>query len=395
MTAARIGWKAWRGFSPWRSASSRRAASIRSESKGSTSASVERASARSGAEPSRSAGSGATRSKKKPAKAGNSAEGPDLLLDERRGFPDELLFPLVALLAEPGEERARVFLRGERAHVDAVQVVELVVVEDRGARADPLEGEEPDEVVAAEDLGAIVVAPAEEREVVEERGRVVAVVPELLHRDGAVPLGELLAVGPVDVAEVRVRGRLRAERLEDADLLRRVRDVVLAADDVRDPVEPVLDGRGEVVGRTPVGPDRDEVLELLARDFDVPADEILPGGRAFVGHADPDRALVFVGRPFGDEPLRLLPAPLHAVELVRDLSVPVEPEPAERLHDLLRGLGHLAARVRVLDPQAELAALVAGIEPVEERRVDSPDVQEPRRARSEADDRWHAAMVVG
>jgi hypothetical protein len=27
--------------------------------------------------------------------------------------------------------------------------------------------------------------------------------------------------------------------------------------------------------------------------------------------------------------------------------------------------------------------------------VDSPDVQESRRARSEADDRWHAAMVVG
>ena len=74
------------------------------------------------------------------------------------------------------------------------------------------------------------------------------------------------------------------------------------------------------------------------------------------------------------------------------LAVPVEPEPAERLLDLLGRLGDLAARVRVLDAQPELAALVAREEPVEERGVDASDVEEARRARREADDGWHGAV---
>jgi len=165
--------------------------------------------------------------------------------------------------------------------------------------------------------------------------------------------------------------------------------------DMRNPVEPVLHGRGEVVGRAPVGPHGDQIFELLARNLDVPADEVLPGRRALVGHPDPDRALVLIGRPLGDEPLRLLLAPLHALELVRDVAVPVEPEPAKGFHDLLGRLCDLAARVRVLDPQAELAALVPGVQPVEERCVNASDVQEAGGAGREADDRWHAAMVVG
>ena len=52
--------------------------------------------------------------------------------------------------------------------------------------------------------------------------------------------------------------------------------------------------------------------------------------------------------------------PLEPVELEREVAVPVEAEPAERALDLLHGLLHLAARVRVLDPQEELAARAAG-----------------------------------
>ena len=91
------------------------------------------------------------------------------------------------------------------------------------------------------DRRLVVVAPAEEREEVDERLGDVALRAELLDRGGAVPLGELLAVGAEDVREVAVLGERRAERLQDLDLLRRVRDVVVAAQDVRDPVEPVLD----------------------------------------------------------------------------------------------------------------------------------------------------------
>src|SRR5207244_478353 len=58
-----------------------------------------------------------------------------------------------------------------------------------------------------------------------------------------------------------------------------------------------------------------------------------------------------------------------------------EAEPAQRVLDLLRRLSDLAARVGVLDPQPELAAVVTGEEPVEQGRTNVPDVQKPRRAR--------------
>src|SRR5207244_6589032 len=114
---------------------------------------------------------------------------------------------------------------------------------------------------------------------------------------------------------------------------------------------------------------------------------------SLVGHANPDRALVLVCLPFVDEPPRLLLAALDPVELEGDLAVPVQAEPAQRLLDVLRRLLDLAARVGVLDPQAELTALVPGEEPVEERGVNAADVQEAGRARSHADDGRHAGSV--
>ena len=92
-----------------------------------------------------------------------------------------------------------------------------------------------------------------------------------------------------------------------------------------------------------------------------------------VGHAEADRALVLVRLALGEQAPRLLLAALEPVELERDRAVPVEAEPAQRLLDLLRRLGDLAGRVRVLDPQPELAAVVTGKKPVEERRAHVPD----------------------
>src|SRR5204862_2287288 len=107
-----------------------------------------------------------------------------------------------------------------------------------------------------------------------------------------------------------------------------------------------------------------------------------------------DRALVLVGLVLGDEAPRLFAAALHPVELERDLSVPGQVEPAERLLDLVDGLSDLPARVRVLDPEPELAALVAREEPVEKRGVNRPDVQPAGRARRDADSDAHAVSVL-
>ena len=93
--------------------------------------------------------------------------------------------------------------------------------------------------------------------------------------------------------------------------------------------------------------------------------------------------------------MRLRLAPLEPVELERHVAVPLEPEPAQRALDLLRGLGHLAPGVGVLDPQEELTPLVAREEPVEERRAHVADVEEPCGARSDADANGHGSRLCG
>jgi hypothetical protein len=82
---------------------------------------------------------------------------------------------------------------------------------------------------------------------------------------------------------VRVERHRRAERLQDVDLARRVVDVVVAADDVRDAHVPVIDDDAEIVGRRAVGARDDQVVEFAVGDLDAPLDEVIPGDHAVVG----------------------------------------------------------------------------------------------------------------
>src|SRR4029079_17233763 len=103
--------------------------------------------------------------------------------------------------------------------------------------------------------------------------------------------------------------------------------------------------------------------------------------------------LVLVGLAVGDEPVGDAPAVVHPVELERVRPVPVEAEPAEGRLDLVDRLRDLPRGVGVLDPEPELPALVARVEPVEERRADVADVEEPGRAGSHADADGHGDSV--
>ena len=287
--ARRIGSNAWRGFWPSRSARARSAASIRSVSHGSTR--LERLRGR--AARLRVGAVRADRLEEEAHAVGVQRELLELLLHERHASrarsPPARRSPA---RASQREQRRRVLVLRQRAQVDAVHPVELLVVERRRARDDALEREALDELGRRHDRGLVVVAPAEQREEVHQRGREVAVLAEGVDRHRAVALRELLAVRAVDVRHVRVDRQVGAERAQDVDLRRRVRDVVVAADHVRDPVEHVVDRRGEVVDRAAVGADDDRVGEVLVRELDPAAHRVVPRDRALVGHAEADRALV-------------------------------------------------------------------------------------------------------
>src|SRR5436309_940765 len=193
---------------------------------------------------------------------------------------------------------------------------------------------------------------------------------------------------------MRVDGRLGSDGTDEVDLLGRVRDVILASNDVCDAVPDVLHRRCKVVGRTPVGPNEHEILELIVRKLDAPAHGVLPGRNTFVRHPKTNGAFVLVGLSLLDEPARDFRAIGEAIELERHLAVPVQSEPAQRVLDLLGRLRDFAARVGVLDSEPELAALVPREEPVEERGPHVADVEEPRRARGHADANGHAVRLL-
>ena len=156
----------------------------------------------------------------------------------------------------------------------------------------------------------------------------------------------------------------------------------------------ILHGRCEVVGRPSVGANEHDILELLVRELDPAANDVVPRRDTLVRHAEADRPLVLVGFVLLDQATRDLGAVLQAVELEGDVAVPVEPEPAQRVLDLLCRLLHLAVRIRVLDAESELPALVAREQPVEERGPDVPDVEEAGRARSHADANGHTVRLL-
>ncbi len=126
-------------------------------------------------------------------------------------------------------------------------------------------------------LPALRMGPAEQRQVVHERFGQVAVATILGDAGGAVALGELLAVGTQDQAEVDELGLLPAERPVQERLAGGVREVLLAPDDVGDAHLEVVDDGGEVVRRGAVGLDEHEVPDLAEGDL---APQCVPEGPA-------------------------------------------------------------------------------------------------------------------
>ena len=107
--------------------------------------------------------------------------------------------------------RALQVLDRQLAHVAAVHPAQLLLVEHGRVLRHALEVNRSDQLVGREEGRALVVAPAQQRDVVAHGLRQVALLAQLLDRRRAVALRELLAVGAVEQREVRVDGRLRFE----------------------------------------------------------------------------------------------------------------------------------------------------------------------------------------
>ena len=228
-------------------------------------------------------------------------------------------------------------------------------------------------------------------------------------------LRELLAVGTVKQRQVGVARSRRVERLEDRELLRRVREMVVPADHLGDPHVRVVDGDGEVVERGAVSPGDHQIVGEPVLEANRAADQIVDHGLALIGDPQADRGaldlaglaaiadVAVLGLPRLDvlggrgvriglarldqlgDPLAMARAPLC---LAQRALVPLSACHSQRVEDLGDVLRSRALAVGVLDPQHERAAGTAGGEPVVEGGPRASDVERARRRRGEADSRF-------
>ncbi len=160
---------------------------------------------------------------------------------------------------------------------------------------DVLEVELLDERRARDDLLVPARTPAEECEVVDEGLRKVALVAVGLGRHGVTALGELLALLVDEQRQMRkgrqgeVVARGPVERLPEQYLLGRVREVLVATDDVGDAIATVVGDVGENVKRRARRSRDDEVVDQDVLKDNVAAHEIVDDGDAFTRRAKAQR----------------------------------------------------------------------------------------------------------
>ena len=90
----------------------------------------------------------------------------------------------------------------------------------------------------AVDIGGVPQA----EQVIEQRRRQESALAKLLHAGAAVPLGQRRAVGAHQQADMAVAGPPHAERIEQHQLARRIGEMIVAAQHVRDAHHRIIDG---------------------------------------------------------------------------------------------------------------------------------------------------------
>ena len=176
-----------------------------------------------------------------------------------------------ARLETPGELVGR-----QPGNVLLVEPVELFGVEDGVAAADAFERERCDQLVAREQFLVAARRPSEQRQEVDHRlGQISRDAGYSMTDVAPCRLLSRFLSGPRISGTCANGGGVLPKRLIQQHLLRRVGDVIVAADDVGDLHVDVVGDDRQVIGRLAVGPQNDEVLDLGVVELDRPVDEIV------------------------------------------------------------------------------------------------------------------------
>src|SRR3990167_9117257 len=239
--------------------------------------------------------------------------------------------------------------------------------------------------------------PTQERQVVNERLGEVALRFVLVDRHRTVALGHLCFIGGKDKRDVHILWPDKPQRLLYQYLPLRVRNVVLAADDVRNSHVVVVDSHRQVVQRI-VDIARDDKVAKLGGVKSYLAAYCVVEGYFFVRVFKPDNLFirVFCLR-FGlirvavcNEFWNIFLINFRALRLSRILGKGVwNAEPMQTVHNILFELRLVALFVRILEAQHHFPAVVRGKKIVKNSRPHRPDMQKARRARRKPRNNFH------
>ena len=316
-------------------------------------------------------------------------------------------------------------LRGHRLDIFAVEIRQLLDVEDRRGLGNAGHIERFRQLGDRIDFPLAAGRPAEERHVVHDRFREIALRDKVLIRRVAVALGHFVVRVAHDGRAVDILGDVPAETLVEKIVLRGTRKILAAADNVRDAHEMVVHHVRKVVGRKSVALDQHLIVKIGVRRGDVAEDLVMERRFALVGdlladdprHTGVETALhllrgklaagvvltgevagILLGlglvaeavigvtalhKALGVREIRVAPLGLDVgTDRTADVGtlVVVETAVAQRfINDLDRAL-NLPGLVGVLDAEEKLAVRMAGDAPCIERRAQIADVHIPRGA---------------
>ena len=181
----------------------------------------------------------------------------------------------------------------------AVDGFGLLDVEAGRVGEDVVDVEVLDELVHREDVLVGGQAPAQQGEVVQQAFGDEAAVPEQEQVGLRIALGELLVALPHDVGKVPEDGHVAGhadvhQRADQHHLAGRGGEQVLAAEDMRDAHQGVVDGVDQGVQRGAVGADNDVVRDAAGLEGDFAAHHVGEGD-VLVRHPDAEHRLAALG----------------------------------------------------------------------------------------------------
>ena len=218
----------------------------------------------------------------------------------------------------------------------------------------------------------------------------------------------------MDERDVPIGRRRGAKGLEQLMLTKRIGQMIVAANNVRDRHVDVVHHHGQHVGRRAVGAQQDHVVELRVGDAHIALHEIRQHGLPLLGGLEPNdglhagggvlgiavaptaviadgltrgflrlahggeffrRRIAAISFALGEQLLRHFAVPVGAGELEYGLTVVIEAQPCEPGEDGVYGVLRRAGPVGILDAQQERPAGVLGIEPIEKCRPCPADMQ--------------------